>query len=86
MNMNSKNGLILASIYIVLCAYLITTQGLFGESFIAIILGLPWSLAFSFFEYGNVEGILMYVFVLAPMALNAYILYCLGSLIGKRAE
>ena len=80
--MNSKIGLLLAGLYIALCGYLIATQGLFGESFIAIILGLPWSLGFSYFEYGHVEGVLMYVFILAPLALNAYILYLIGKRIG----
>ncbi len=81
----SKLGLVLAGVYVALSAYLIAIQGLFGESFVAIVLSLPWSLAFSFFEYFSAEGALLYVLLLAPMALNAYILYCIGSFISRPA-
>lgn len=78
------NNLLLPALYLLLCAYLIATQGLFGESFIAIILGFPWSFALAFFEFGNVTGALLYVLVLAPLALNAAILWWIGSLFGKK--
>ncbi len=83
-NTFSKLGLVLAGAYLALSAYLIATQGLFGESFIAIILSLPWSLAFSFFEYFSAEGPVLYILLLAPMALNAWILYKIGSLLSRR--
>lgn len=70
--------------YLLLSAYLIATQGLFGESFIAIILGFPWSFLLAFFEFFHVTTPLVYVLVFAPIALNAAILWWIGSLFGKR--
>ncbi len=83
MKSSSRLGLILAAIYVVICALLIWSQGLFGESFIALILGLPWSMVFALFEFGGASGALIYVMVLAPLALNTFLLYCLGVLIGR---
>lgn len=80
--MISKLGHILAGLYIIFSSYLVATQGLFGESFIAIILGLPWSLGLSYFEYWNAEGALMYILILAPLALNTVVLYCIGKKLG----
>ncbi len=78
-------ALILPGLYLLLCAYLIGTQGLFGESFIAIILGIPWSFALAFFEYGGDPSTpMLYVLVLGPIALNAAILYWIGSLFEKK--
>ena len=72
---------------LLLCAYLIATQGLFGESFIAILLGFPWSFALAFFEYGgNPSTLMIYVLVLGPIALNAAILWYVGSLIDRRKQ
>lgn len=79
----SRTGLILAGAYVLLCVFLIATQGLFGESFIAILLGLPWSMAFAAFEFGNVSGAMIYVLVLAPLVLNALVLYGIGYLLGR---
>lgn len=81
MQFTSKLGMALALIYIVLSVWLIATQGLFGESFITLILGLPWTLLLAYFEFGNVEGALLYVLVLTPLVINALILYWIGSLI-----
>ncbi len=82
-----STGLILAGAYVLLCAFLIATQGLFGESFIALILGLPWVLAFVYFEFGNASGPLLAIMLFAPMVLNALILYGIGTLFGaKRAR
>lgn len=77
-------GLILSGMYVVLCVYLIATQGLFGESFIAIILGLPLSMAFAAIEFGNATGPLLYVMIFLPLAVNALVLYRIGSLFGKK--
>jgi hypothetical protein len=74
---------ILPGIYLAISAYLIYTQGLFGESFIALILGLPWTLILSYFEFGGASGALAYVLILAPIALNAYILYVIGKLLSR---
>lgn len=83
MHMTSKLGLILSGIYLAISAYLITTQGLFGESFIALILGMPWTLALSYFEFGGASGTLAYILILAPIALNALILYTIGKLLRR---
>lgn len=79
----SKTGLALAGTYALVCIYLIATQGLFGESFIALILGMPWTLLLAFFEFGGASGALVYILILTPMALNALLLYGIGSLIGR---
>lgn len=79
----SKIGVALAGMYVLLCIYFIATQGLFGESFIALILGLPWSMVFSLFEFGNASGALLYVMMIAPMVLNAIIFYGIGAVVGK---
>jgi hypothetical protein len=80
----STVGLALSGFYIIASAYLILTQGLFGESFIALILGLPWTLIFSYFEFGNASGALLYAMLIGPMVLNAAILYWIGSLFGRK--
>jgi len=74
---------VLPGLYLLISVYLIYTQGLFGESFIALILGMPWTLALSYFEFGGVEGAMMYVLILAPIALNALILYTIGKLLSR---
>jgi hypothetical protein len=79
-----KINIFLPALYLLVSAYLIATQGLFGESFIVIILGLPWSFALAYFEFGNVSGMWLYALVLAPLMLNAAILWWIGSLFGKR--
>jgi hypothetical protein len=84
--MKSKTGLLLAGAYGVVALYFILTQGLFGESFIAIILGIPWSFIFSFFEYWQAEGIVAVMLLIAPMLLNAYLLYLIGKKIGNRSS
>lgn len=76
-------GLLLAGAYALLSVFLVLTQGLFGESFIVILLGLPWTLALTAIEFGNAsEGVLMAA-VIAPMVLNAVILYGIGYWLGK---
>lgn len=77
----SKFGLVLAISYLFIALGLIARDGLFGESFIALILGLPWSLIFAYFEYFTVTGWLLFVLLMVPILLNAYLLYCLGKAI-----
>lgn len=80
----SKLGLTLAGLYILIGGYLILTQGLFGESFIALILGLPWVLIPSYFEFFGLENsVAMMAFTLAPMVINILVLYWIGSLLGR---
>lgn len=83
MKAQNSLSLILSGIYIIVCIYFFATQGLFGESFIALILGMPWSLGLAYFEFFNAEGTLAYILVLAPIVLNAGILYWIGSLLKR---
>ena len=80
----SKIGWALALIYIATSIFLIMSQGLFGESFIALILGLPWSMIFAFFEYGGVSGVTLYLLLIGPIVFNAALLYWIGSLLDKK--
>lgn len=82
-NTYSKAGLILSALYLILVGYLMYTQGIFGESFITIIVGLPWTLLLAFFEYFNAEGVSAYVLAFLPVAINAIILYWIGRFAGK---
>ncbi|MBI3324433.1 MAG: hypothetical protein HYZ92_04050 [Candidatus Omnitrophica bacterium] len=86
----SKVGLTLAGLYLGASLYLIGTQGLFGESFIAVFLGLPWSYLIVLFRLDNVvrEGHpLFYAFLrsqlLAPILLNVVVLYLIGAGISR---
>jgi hypothetical protein len=80
----SKLGCTFAGLYILIGGYLILTQGLFGESFIALILGLPWVLIPSYFEFFGFENnIAMMVFTLLPMAINVLVLYWIGAILGR---
>ncbi len=83
MTSRSTLGILLAGAYVLLCIFLIATQGLFGESFIALILGMPWTLIFASSEFGNASGAILVVMLIVPMVLNAIILYWLGSLLGR---
>ncbi len=84
MYMKTKLGMIFAGVYVVLAVYLIVTQGLFGESFIALILGMPWTLVLSFFEFFGAGGLVAGILLVIPMILNAYLLYRLGNALGMR--
>lgn len=81
--MKSKIGLGLAGLYVLIALYLIFTQGLFGESFIALILGMPWTLLLAAIEFGGASGAVATILLLIPMALNAVILYFAGSWIDR---
>ncbi len=83
--MKTKLGLILAGAYVLMALYLIVTQGLFGESFIAILLGMPWTLLLSAVEFfGTSGGVFGITLLILPMVLNAYLLYLTGNAIGRR--
>jgi hypothetical protein len=80
----SKLGLALSGAFVLIAAYFILTQGLFGESFIALILGLPWVLIPSYFEFWGLESdIAMMLLTLTPMAINVLLLYWIGSLLDR---
>ena len=78
----SKLGATCAGLYALVAVYLIATQGLFGESFIAIVLGMPWTLFLVLIEFGGAEGFFSYVLIIIPMLLNALVLYWFGALLG----
>ncbi len=82
--MKTKLGLIFAGTYALIALYFILSQGLFGESFIALILGMPWTLLLAAFEFFNAEGIIAAMLLILPMALNAYILYRIGNAVAHR--
>ena len=78
-----------AAVYIAATILLLCSQGLFGESFIALILGLPWSalLAFVAARFADrymppLESplflIAVYAHVLLPIMLNALLFYVIG--------
>ncbi len=77
----SKAGIFTAGMYVLVCVFLIISQGLFGESFIAIILGVPWSFALAAVEFGGAKGPILYVLVLAPLVLNMLVLYWVAATI-----
>lgn len=72
-------GSILSGLYVLVSAYFIFTQGILGESFIALILGFPWSFGFAFFEFWGATGLLLYILLALPLLLNTAILYWIGS-------
>lgn len=80
----SKPGVILSAVYLLICVALIFSQGLFGESFIALILGMPWTLMLASIEFGNVSGALLYILILLPIAINALLLYWIGAFFGRK--
>lgn len=77
-------GFILAGVYVAISTILILSQGLFGESFIAILLGFPWSFMLAFIEFGNVSGAGLYILVLAPLVLNTMIFYGVGTTLDRK--
>ena len=66
--------------FVFTAAYLIFTQGLFGESFIAVILGLPWSFLMALLGQPLSNP---YMMVLTPIVLNVIALYWIGFGIEK---
>ncbi len=86
----SKTGLNLALGYLVVCGILITIFGFFGETFIVLILGAPWSIPLSLLTqyYAPLEGTgyyntVVYITYSAATLLNAVMLYWIGKLFSK---
>ena len=78
----SKTGLALGGIFLLISLYLILTQGLFGESFIALQLGVPWVFILAYFQFFNPQSTaLLATLLLIPVALNALVLYYAGVLL-----
>lgn len=86
----SKVGLILSFLYLIGSIFLILSQGLFGESFIAILLGFPWSFLI---VLGGIRSIVsdssplyslfLYSRILAPIIVNIVVLYWVGFVLEK---
>ena len=78
----SKIGLSVALVYILISIYFGFRQGLFGESFVAFFLGLPWSFFLVFFDkflpHSTLFHWFLYVIVLGPI-LNTVLLYWFGA-------
>jgi hypothetical protein len=80
----SKVGWACAGLYLATAAFLLSSQGLFGESFIAVFLGLPWSaLLVLLNDFLPRQGSPLYLVglygqLLVPIALNAGVLYLIG--------
>ncbi|MBX4197964.1 hypothetical protein KW782_01375 [Candidatus Parcubacteria bacterium] len=80
----SNIGLVLSLIYIVVSIFFISTQGLLGESFITLILGLPWSMIPAFFEYAHSTSIILYISLIVPLIVNVFVLYWIGSFFDRK--
>lgn len=77
----STTGLVLGGAFLLASTFLILTQGLFGESFIALILGMPWVLVLSYFEFFNpTSTTVLAALLILPIIVNALLLYGLGVL------
>lgn len=80
----SRTGLMLSGAYIAATLFFVLTQGVFGESFIMLILGLPWVLIFASFEFFNPESqIAMYAMIFTPIVLNVIVMYLIGRFIDR---
>lgn len=78
----SKMGLVLAGAFTLGSVFLIATQGLFGESFVALILGLPWVLGLAYFEFFNPQSaFVLGTLLIFPIVINIALLYTIGMLI-----
>ena len=86
----SKAGLTLSFLYLIGGIYLILSQGLFGESFVALLLGFPWSFLIVL-SGGNtivsdsspLFSLFLYAWVLVPIIVNLILLYWIGAGIQK---
>ena len=75
--------MVFAATYALTALYLIATHGLFGESFVALFLGAPWTFGLAAIEFGGAEGAAAVLLLTAPMLLNAFLFYWAGSYIGR---
>ena len=81
----SKVGLTLSFLYLIVSIYLILSQGLFGESFIALILGFPWSflIVLSGLHTLMDNTVFLYAWILIPIIMNVILFYWIGVGIQK---
>ena len=81
----SKIGFIFALSYFLFSIYLINSQGLFGESFIAILLGFPWSFLIIYFGFNTfISDISLYLWILTPIIINIILFYLVGGFIERK--
>jgi len=86
----SKVGLILSFLYLMGSIFLVLSQGIFGESFIAILLGFPWSFLI---VLGGINAVVsdsnplfflfLYAWVLTPIIVNVILFYWVGVFLEK---
>ena len=82
--LKSKTGLTLSFLYLGISIFLIISQGLFGESFIAVILGLPWSFLIVYFKLFTISQhhplflLFLYIETLGPIIVNIILFYWIG--------
>jgi len=86
----SKVGLILSFLYLIGSIFLILSQGLFGESFIAILLGFPWSFLIVLGAVNTIVSdssplysLFLYVRIFVPIIVNIVVLYWVGFVLEK---
>lgn len=79
----SKIGLTFPILYLLGSIFLIITQGLFGENFIVLILGLPWSFGTILLGFTATNTVFLYTLFLMPILFNIIILYWIGMGIQK---
>ena len=88
--LKSKVGLTLSFLYLIVSIFLILSQGLFGESFIALLLGFPWSFLIVLSgvntivsDSSSLFSLFLYAWVLVPIIVNVVFLYWIGVGIQK---
>ena len=86
----SKVGLTFSLFYLLGSTYLILSQGLFGESFIAIVLGFPWSFLIILSNSHAIVSdssplftLFLYAWLLGPIIVNLVLLYWVGIVAKK---
>jgi hypothetical protein len=79
----SKVGLILSGSYLLVSAYIIFTQGLFEDAAVVFGLGFPWGWASLFLGFFSPSVVFSYILFLAPILINAVIIYWIGLGIQK---
>ena len=86
----SKVGLTFSLFYLLGSTYLILSQGLFGESFIAIVLGFPWSFLIILSNGHTIVSDssplftpFLYAWLLGPIIVNLVLLYWVGIVAEK---
>ena len=86
----SKVGLTFSLLFLIVSIYLIFSQGLFGESFIALILGFPWSFLIVLSGIHTIVSdssplfsLFLYTWLLTPIIVNVVLFYWIGVGIQK---